>query len=492
MLNITRQEFMEIEEPLRYIGGEYDSIIKPEYDIKIRVALCYPNLYDIGIKNYTMTFLYSAINNIKNVSCERCFLPYKDFEKLLKNKDINLYSLETKTSLNKFDFVVFVISDVMEYINIIAMLKMSKIDYSSSSRNRPILIAMFEEKTESYYAISDIFDLLVFSDMKAIYNDIIFRYNMYNLQKLPKEDFLQSVNSIENVIVPSIDNNKEIKVNERNKIKNIFKSLPIKIPVSSMASVKQSLAIKFLDVDSTLNYTLNMIKRTGLKDIEIVCENLNYQELYEYLCKLQIRYKFLSVKVRELSFDETTKDIYILTKMINSKIYFKIPEFCEKDKKNIFNRLKSNIKLAFENDVSNICLIKEIGNSSGNYHDLEEVVKFINDIKQIYFDTYSSKRKSNLNVELKLINSLELDIQKMELKYKFLEEKLYDVKLLYETPTIFIFKKILNKKDTSLINLLIKAEENGVRIYKNFDRQNIKILNKTLEELKLDVNKYLK
>ena len=91
MLNITKKDLTKIKEPLRYTGGEYGEVIKNESEIQIRVALCYPNLYDIGMNNYTTMYLYSLLNSKKGIYAERFFMPDLDIEKLLINNNQNLF-----------------------------------------------------------------------------------------------------------------------------------------------------------------------------------------------------------------------------------------------------------------------------------------------------------------------------------------------------------------------------------------------------------------
>lgn len=489
MFSITREELMKLDQPLRYIGGEYGVVKKPEYDTKIRVALCYPNLYDIGMKNYSFTYLYSAINKVNGVSCDRCFLPYRDFEDILKKKNIELFTLEEKLSLNKYDFVIFVISDIAEYINILPMLKMANLN--TLTKDSPVMVAMFEENKGWHYPISNFFDILVFSDFKALYNDIFFRYSVYNKQKLSKNDFLNSVNTIDSVIVPSIDIKKEVLKNDEENTKNYLANLPTNIIISNIFDIKQELIIIFESSNKSLDYTLRLIKNTGIKNLKIkVSDKVKFDDLISFIEKLLGNYNFLNIKFDGLPFNDKTLEIYKKAKLMHSKIYYDVSKISLLKNKVYEEKLTSDIILAFENGVYNICIKTKIGQKNEKYDDLEELVKFITKIREIYFNDFLPKRNMKLNISLKLDNALEDSVNKMELKCKFLNEKLNDIKVIYDPYNLYVLKKILTKKDVNAVKLLEKLEKNNIRIYGKIEKLDNLDFNDKIKNL--DLNKFLK
>lgn len=99
MLMVTKENFANIDNPLRYTGGEYNEAKKCKDNVKIRVALCYPNLYDIGMNNYSMLYLYNAINSQKEIYAERVFMPAFDYECFLKKTARNFVRLRPKVNL---------------------------------------------------------------------------------------------------------------------------------------------------------------------------------------------------------------------------------------------------------------------------------------------------------------------------------------------------------------------------------------------------------
>lgn len=483
MLKLTKQELENISEPLRYIGNEYGSIKKAEYDIKIRVALCYPNLYDIGMKNYTFLSLYNTLNKINGVYCERCFMPYIDFENLLKDKNIELFSLETNTPISKFNFVIFVLPSEIEYINVITMLRLSNLN---KNNNKSVLIGVFDNNDSNHYPLADIFNIFVYNDCLNICKDILFRYNVYTSQKRSIEEFLESINTIEDVIIPSIGIDKKIENDTAININEISM-----IPVSNMSSINQSIEIYFdEDIVNLEKYTLNLIKNTGIKSITLKCNTTKYDLVYEYIINLKNVYSFLDIKVLGIPLNEDTIKIYTITKMTNNEISIDIPNLSIK-KKLEYNEILKTLKLAFCNNVNSICFNVSISTDRSNFHDLEKLIEFIDEVNNTFYNISSIKRKSGLNITINVKNYFKYDIDKIELKHRFLKENLKNAKLVFENPMLYILKNILKKEDRNLLNLLIKLSENGVRVYIDKNKINNKVILKTFDELNLDIKKYL-
>ncbi len=149
-LNITKidestlQELLEhVEKPGRYIGGELNSVTKEDNFNGLRFAFGFPDLYEIGMSYLGMQILYNIVNEHKELSCERFFAPYMDMEELLRNRQLPLFTLETKSSISTFDVVGFTLQYEMSYTNILNMLDLGGISLYSKDRTEeePIIIA---------------------------------------------------------------------------------------------------------------------------------------------------------------------------------------------------------------------------------------------------------------------------------------------------------------------------------------------------------------
>ncbi len=130
----------DVERPSRYTGGEYNSIVKK--DPIVRFALSYPDAYEVGMSNLGLKILYSTINNIEHISAERVFCPWLDYEKILRDKGIPLYLLESKTPVKDADILGFTLQYELTYTNILTILELSGIPLYSKDRGDayPIVI----------------------------------------------------------------------------------------------------------------------------------------------------------------------------------------------------------------------------------------------------------------------------------------------------------------------------------------------------------------
>jgi radical SAM family uncharacterized protein len=140
----VEREFLPfVRRPGRYIGGEINQIKKDLSQCELTVALCFPDIYEVGMSNGGIAIIYDVLNSIDGVAAERVFTPWVDAEKVLREKKIPLFSLESKVSLKSFDVVGFSLSSELCYTNVLNMLDLSGIDVQSCRRSEdePLIIA---------------------------------------------------------------------------------------------------------------------------------------------------------------------------------------------------------------------------------------------------------------------------------------------------------------------------------------------------------------
>ncbi|MFA5239973.1 MAG: TIGR03960 family B12-binding radical SAM protein [Phycisphaerae bacterium] len=140
---INRSFLPYVRGPSRYIGGEINQIKKDLRDSLLTVALCFPDTYEVGMSNTGMAIIYDILNNLQGVAAERVFAPWLDAEKILRDKNIPLFSLESKASLDSFDIVGFSLTNELCYTNVLNILDLAGINIRSADRgeNDPLIIA---------------------------------------------------------------------------------------------------------------------------------------------------------------------------------------------------------------------------------------------------------------------------------------------------------------------------------------------------------------
>ena len=123
-----------VRRPSRYIGGEINQIKKDLAQCDLTIALCFPDVYEVGMSHTGLMIIYDIINKMEGVAAERVFAPWVDAEKVLREKGFGLFSLESKASLASFDIVGFSLTNELCYTNVLNMLELGGLNIRSSNR----------------------------------------------------------------------------------------------------------------------------------------------------------------------------------------------------------------------------------------------------------------------------------------------------------------------------------------------------------------------
>ena len=164
----------KVQKPARYTGGEWNSIIKDWSQTPIRIALSYPDIYEIGMSNMALPILYDLLNAQPDVLAERVFPPWVDMAKEMKDHGIPLFSLETKHPLNEFDMIGFSLGHEMTYTNVLEMLALAQIPVLAAERNdaHPLVIAG-GTCVLNPEPIADFFDFFVIGDGEEVVLELL-------------------------------------------------------------------------------------------------------------------------------------------------------------------------------------------------------------------------------------------------------------------------------------------------------------------------------
>ncbi|MCL2873751.1 MAG: TIGR03960 family B12-binding radical SAM protein [Defluviitaleaceae bacterium] len=202
-MNISDTLLLKVEKPARYIGNEVNAINKTVEDIKIHFALCFPDVYEIGMSHLGLQILYFFLNRRDDVYCERCFAVWNDMESVMRENKIPLFSLETKANLKEFDFVGFTLQYEMSYTNIINMLDLAYIPIYSCDRteNDPIICGG-GPCTYNPEPMAEIFDFFYIGEGEAALDEIMDLYNENKANGGTRDDFLEMLLNVEGVYVP--------------------------------------------------------------------------------------------------------------------------------------------------------------------------------------------------------------------------------------------------------------------------------------------------
>ena len=141
-LALSDKILLKVDKAARYIGGEVNSVMKDKNEVDIRFAMCFPDVYEIGMSNLGMMILYNMFNQREDVWCERLFSPWPDLDKVMREQNIPLFALESQEPIRDFDFLGITLGYEMCYTNILQVLDLSGIPLKSADRGEdfPIVI----------------------------------------------------------------------------------------------------------------------------------------------------------------------------------------------------------------------------------------------------------------------------------------------------------------------------------------------------------------
>ena len=194
-----------VQKPARYVGGEFNAIMKDKSKVDTRVAFCFPDTYEIGMSNLGMRILYGVMNNIEGVWCERCFAPWGDMEQEMRNANIPLYALESFDPIKDFDIIAFSIGYEMAFPAMVDMLDLAGVPLHASERTAltPLVVA---GGTAMYNCepIADFIDLALIGEGEEMDAELIELHRQARREGWSKHEFLVCAAQIPGVYVPSL------------------------------------------------------------------------------------------------------------------------------------------------------------------------------------------------------------------------------------------------------------------------------------------------
>ncbi|MBR7116362.1 MAG: TIGR03960 family B12-binding radical SAM protein [Clostridia bacterium] len=195
-----------VEKPGRYIGGEYNRVMKNVDEVKCRFAFCFPDTYEIGMSNLGVRILYDVLNSDKDIWCERAYAPWMDMKAKMEEYGIPLTAVESGDALDKFDFVAFSLQYELCYTTALAMIKLAGFPLWAKDRGEdcPILIAG-GPCVYNAEPIAEFFDIINIGEGEEVLLEICHLYNeMKDNGSYSREAFLRAASHIEGVYIPSL------------------------------------------------------------------------------------------------------------------------------------------------------------------------------------------------------------------------------------------------------------------------------------------------
>ncbi|MEE8604153.1 MAG: TIGR03960 family B12-binding radical SAM protein [Candidatus Aminicenantaceae bacterium] len=203
--NDLEEILQKVEKPGRYLGGEWNSVKKKPDSVAVKVALAFPDLYEVGMSYLGQKILYHILNSKSHILAERVFAPWLDFEHELRSKNIPLFSLENRIPLDRFDIIGFSLLYELNYSNVLNMLDLGRIPLFSGSRGLEYPLVVFGGPAVfNPEPVADYCDLFVIGDGEEVFFEIIQSYMALKKESGNKNDILSELAKINGVYVPSL------------------------------------------------------------------------------------------------------------------------------------------------------------------------------------------------------------------------------------------------------------------------------------------------
>lgn len=450
-INIKKILFEElldkVEKPGRYTGKEYNEIIKREKKSTIKVALAFPDLYEIGMSYLGFKILYEIINKRDDALAERIFSPAVDMENLLRERQIPVFSLETYRALNSFDLVGFTIQHELCFSNILNLLDLGGIPLRSTARKEedPLIIAggpgTFNPEPLSYFI-----DLFVIGEGEEIIGEIIEIYKRGKEKKQSRSKLLEKLGYLEGVYIPShynVDYLEDGKVKSITPKKEAYHSVIKKRIISNFDQVFYPLypivpnidvvhdritleifrgctrgcrfcqagiiyrPVREKSVGTLVKLADEILAHTGYEEISLSSlSSSDYSEIERLITQLVDRFKEkgVGVSLPSLRIDTFSVALAQQVQRVRKTGLTFAPEVGTQRLRDVINKnvqeedLYSSIRAAFQAGWRKIKLYFMIGLPTETDEDVEEIIKLVNKVDRMGREIMG--RKININISV--------------------------------------------------------------------------------------------
>ena len=204
-LALSDEILMKIEKPSRYIGNEINMVVKDPADVDVRFAMCFPDVYDIGMSHLGIQIIYDLLNRRDDIYCERVYSPWVDLDEIMRKENIPLFAIESQSPVKEFDFLGITLQYEMCYTNILQVLDLSGIPLLSKDRTEDDPIIMGGGPcTYNPEPIADFFDFFYIGEGETQFYNVIDLYKENKEKGGSRKDFLEKVATIPGMYVPSL------------------------------------------------------------------------------------------------------------------------------------------------------------------------------------------------------------------------------------------------------------------------------------------------
>lgn len=448
-LALSDDILMKIEKPARYIGNEVNAVVKDKSKVNVRFAMCFPDVYEIGMSHLGIQILYDMFNAMEDVWCERVYSPWVDLDKIMREENIPLFALESQDPIKDFDFLGITIQYEMCYTNILQVLDLAQIPLLASERGEdcPIVIGG-GPCAYNPEPIADFFDIFYIGEGETKYQDLIDLYKASKAEGVSREEFLRRAAKIPGLYVPRFY---EVTYKEDGTIESflpteegipatILKEVEMDVtntcypmkPVVPYIKVTQDRVVLEIqrgcirgcrfcqagqlyrpvrerNVDTLKQYAVEMLKNTGHEEISLSSlSSSDYSKLPELIDFLieDCGKKKINISLPSLRIDAFSLDVMSKVQDIKKSSLTFAPEAGSQRLRNVINKglsredIINGSTLAFKGGWTRVKLYFMLGLPTETEEDIKGIAELSNEIAATFFETVPKEERKNGKVQI--------------------------------------------------------------------------------------------
>lgn len=524
---LSDEILLKIEKPARYIGNEVNSVIKDKEKIDIRFAMCFPDVYEIGMSHLGIQIIYDILNRFEDTWCERVYSPWTDLDQIMRKEKLPLFALESQEPIKAFDFLGITLQYEMCYTNILQILDLSGIPLLAAERTEedPIVIGG-GPCSYNPEPIADFFDLFYIGEGETMYRKLLDTYKDNKKNGGSREDFLYQAAKLPGMYVPRFY---EVSYKEDGTIASfvpVKEDIPSTIvkelvtdlteayypekPVVPFIKVTQDRVVLEIqrgcirgcrfcqagqlyrpvrerDVNVLKQYALTMLQNTGHEEISLSSlSSSDYSQLEELVYFLidECRQKKINISLPSLRIDAFSLDVMNKVQDVRKSSLTFAPEAGSQRLRNVINKglteevILKGAAMAFEGGWTRVKLYFMLGLPTETEEDIRGIAELSNKIAAVFYETVPKEKR---NGKVQIVTSTSFFIPKpftpfqwavMSTKDEFIEKAYLTKKAVTEQLNQKSIKYNWHEADVSVLE----------GVFARGDRRVAKVIRKAYEK----------